>query len=140
MERIAYHARGIPRLVNALCDNTLMLAYAQGHKSVGTAHLAEVVKDLDLLDTPGRPIRAALTTHAPVSPRPTSLRPMVRTVPREKTASSAMNGQTNGIAKPPTVPSLEAIAASDAKPSRFMRLAGKLGFSNRPPKQTEPDI
>jgi general secretion pathway protein A len=140
VERIAYHARGIPRLVNALCDNALMLAYAQGHKSVGTAHLAEVVKDLDLLDTPGRPIRAALPPRAPASPRPAGLRPMVRTAPREQSASSAMNGQTNGSGKPPTVPSLEAIAASDVKPSRFMRLVGILGFSSRPPKQTESDI
>ena len=45
---IAQRSNGIPRLVNAICDNALALAYGQGLHSVEAQQVAEVVSDLDL--------------------------------------------------------------------------------------------
>ena len=50
IEWIAQRSNGIPRLVNAVCDNSLTLAFAQGLHSIGAQQVAEVVKDLDLAD------------------------------------------------------------------------------------------
>jgi len=52
---IARASHGIPRLINALCDNALLLAYAGEEAIVGPAHIHHVLNDLDLADsTPSR--------------------------------------------------------------------------------------
>jgi general secretion pathway protein A len=53
--RIAECSRGIPRLVNAMCSNALMLGCAEGQAIIGAAQIVEVARDLDLLDTPREP-------------------------------------------------------------------------------------
>ena len=41
-------SRGIPRLVNAICDNALLLACGDGVKVIGVAHIDEVARDFQL--------------------------------------------------------------------------------------------
>ncbi len=48
IERITLWSRGIPRLVNAICDNALLLGFGEGTCSIGRQHIVEVVADLDL--------------------------------------------------------------------------------------------
>ncbi len=48
IEVIARASGGIPRVVNALCDNALMLIYAIGESSVEATHARQVASDLDL--------------------------------------------------------------------------------------------
>lgn len=60
--RIAQCSQGIPRLVNALCENALMLAYAKGHATIGAALIDQIVRDLDLLEERGS---SALATPKP---------------------------------------------------------------------------
>jgi general secretion pathway protein A len=43
-------SRGIPRLINSVCDNALLLAFAQQAQCVSVAMLREVSNDLDLGD------------------------------------------------------------------------------------------
>ena len=45
---IALKSMGIPRLINAICDNALLFAFGAGSKSVGPRLIGEVVRDLDL--------------------------------------------------------------------------------------------
>jgi general secretion pathway protein A len=45
---IALWSRGIPRLINSICDNALLLAFSTNSETVGPALILEVVKDLDL--------------------------------------------------------------------------------------------
>ena len=45
---IACASRGIPRVINALCDGALILIYATGDSSVTAAHARQVARDLDL--------------------------------------------------------------------------------------------
>jgi hypothetical protein len=148
--RIAEYSRGIPRLVNAICDNALMLAYAEHCTTLGREHIAEVARDLDLLDSPGRPIRAALRSPISAPARPATPRP-VAAAPRapapvkaeRKDAMPAVNGHANAVAKNPAltpqvaVSTLETYQDDTAKPSRFRRLAGMLGFSAKPPKDEQ---
>ena len=47
---IASWSRGIPRLVNSICDNALMLAFAETSREVHPSHVREASKDLSLAD------------------------------------------------------------------------------------------
>src|SRR5215468_7608153 len=53
MEEIHFRAQGIPRLINAICDNLLLTAFAMEKKSVRLDMLDEVTNDMRL-DYPGK--------------------------------------------------------------------------------------
>lgn len=129
--RIAEYSRGIPRLVNVLCDNALTAAYAENRLVVGDVQIFEAAKDLDLLGAPRR-----------LSQTPPRAAPVY--AERKANPVRAMSGQTNGTANGklparPAVPTLERYERNPRQPSRLMRLAGKLGISQRQPKPTEQD-
>ncbi len=70
---IAKASRGIPRLVNSICDNCLLLAYAGEEPLIGVGHVQQVLRDFDLGGTePTRSVaaRPALSRSQPVSPQP----------------------------------------------------------------------
>lgn len=48
IHRIGSVSRGLPRLINALCDNALMVAYGSGDACVTAAHVGQAMRDLDL--------------------------------------------------------------------------------------------
>jgi general secretion pathway protein A len=48
VEKIAAHSRGIPRIVNIICDNALLIAFAASKKTVFAATIDEVARDLRL--------------------------------------------------------------------------------------------
>lgn len=50
VERIANYSEGIPRLINILCDNALLTAYADSQKEVSAQMITEVALDLRLLE------------------------------------------------------------------------------------------
>jgi general secretion pathway protein A len=52
VEQIAFYSRGIPRVINIICDNTLLIAYAGSKKQVAGEVVQEVVRDLRLTDQP----------------------------------------------------------------------------------------
>jgi general secretion pathway protein A len=45
---------GVPRLINAVCDGALLLAYGRGQVLIDTAAIDEVARDLSLIDQPTR--------------------------------------------------------------------------------------
>jgi general secretion pathway protein A len=55
---ISLFSGGIPRLINIICDNALLLAYAEGRKTVTTEIVQEVARDLGLANLP-QPNRSA---------------------------------------------------------------------------------
>jgi general secretion pathway protein A len=118
--RVAQCSRGIPRLVNVLCDNALMLAYGEGSATIGLAQIDEVARDLDLVEPPGRmrPRQAAITE--------TPLR--AERGPLGATANGSATAVADRMAPGPApIPILERYRTH--KPSRLTRLAGKLGFT-----------
>jgi general secretion pathway protein A len=48
IERISYYSQGIPRLINVICDNALLIAYAKSQKVVSAEMIAEAAADLHL--------------------------------------------------------------------------------------------
>lgn len=48
VEKIAAHSRGIPRIINIICDNALLIAFAASKKTVSAATIEEVARDLRL--------------------------------------------------------------------------------------------
>jgi general secretion pathway protein A len=48
IREIALHSRGIPRLINIICDNALLIAYAASEKKVTADIIKEVARDLRL--------------------------------------------------------------------------------------------
>jgi len=65
VRRVALYARGIPRLVNVLCDGALLIAYGTGARTVTGPMVDEVAADLGLAPraparpAAGRPLAAA---------------------------------------------------------------------------------
>ena len=57
------HCDGIPRLINTICDNALLVAYALGRHSVDAMAIAEVAADLAKLDAPLAPPPSSVTTE-----------------------------------------------------------------------------
>ena len=49
---ISLYSGGIPRLINIICDNALLLAYAGAKKTITTEIVQEVVRDLGLANVP----------------------------------------------------------------------------------------
>jgi general secretion pathway protein A len=47
---IAAASRGIPRLVNSICDNALLLAYGNEDSLITDDHIRQVIRDLDIDD------------------------------------------------------------------------------------------
>jgi general secretion pathway protein A len=42
------HSRGIPRVINVICDNALLAAFAAGQKPIASEAIADVCRDFDL--------------------------------------------------------------------------------------------
>ena len=52
IQKIAMCSRGIPRLVNVICDNALLIAYATSQGKVSAKIIDEVARDLRLTEPP----------------------------------------------------------------------------------------
>ena len=50
MELIKTHSQGIPRLINAICQNALLAAFAAGERRVDSSHVEAVAENLDLTE------------------------------------------------------------------------------------------
>ena len=48
VEKIAVYSKGIPRLINVICDNALLIAFAASQRIVSADVVGEVVRDLRL--------------------------------------------------------------------------------------------
>jgi len=100
MGQIAHWSNGIPRLINVLCDNALVLAFGEGTKAVTAEHVAEVASDLDL--------REPMRWRPPLALR----------------TAGAPHATANG--HPAMGPNIESYAPNSSKPSRLSRLVAKL--------------
>jgi hypothetical protein len=71
IEEIAHRTQGIPRLINAICDNLLLTSFAMVSR-VATLEMLDEVTDDMRLDYPRRPVRADSPFDA--AKRPTEYR------------------------------------------------------------------
>lgn len=75
IERIAAYSTGIPRLINAICDNALLIAYGAQSSTVSKEIVEEVARDLrletnTLLSGPLEEQTAATALEMPIIQRP----------------------------------------------------------------------
>ena len=61
VEKITHYSNGIPRLVNVVCDNALVIASAASKKRVSAEMIEEVARDLKLTGQPQVKAEAATT-------------------------------------------------------------------------------
>jgi general secretion pathway protein A len=122
---IVQYSHGIPRLVNVLCDNALMLAYGEGISVIGESQIVEAARDLDLLGQIGRVAGAGGGAAA-----------TYRIAANGGTTQAAANGPVT-VPMPIRVPALERYASPSTEPSRLMRLAGKLGLGSKAARERE---
>ncbi len=103
--QVALYSRGIPRVINTLCDNSLLLAFGAGIARIGPEHVQEVATDLDItLDGhAGEACGKSLSSEseagrAPIR-EPTATEPATIT-PRQSMGPerSASNGLAKGVA------------------------------------------
>jgi general secretion pathway protein A len=73
LQIIAHVSGGLPRVINALCDNALLLIYGAGDAIVTAVHVRQVARDLDLGEVEwqtaspnGTPALARLNLPSPV--------------------------------------------------------------------------
>jgi general secretion pathway protein A len=71
--QVALSSRGIPRVINTLCDNALLLGFASGIARIGPEHIQEVAADLDIATDYGVPGRES-DPPAPASTKSASQR------------------------------------------------------------------
>jgi hypothetical protein len=74
---VATYSRGIPRLINIICDNALLIAYATSARQISAEVIKEVANDLRLL--PPQPEPASEPAPQPAQiPAPTPAQPVAR--------------------------------------------------------------
>jgi general secretion pathway protein A len=64
IEKITHYSNGIPRLVNVVCDNALVIACAASKKRVSAEMIEEVARDLKLTGQPQDKAEAVTTDSA----------------------------------------------------------------------------
>jgi general secretion pathway protein A len=133
VSQIAEWSTGIPRLVNVICDNALMIAFGEGVSIVTPSQVAEVAADLDLRAPTVRRGRKPMSVEAMTGPR--------REI-ANAAGSSAANTAGAAAAAPPvsTFPTIERYSAETPKPSRLTRLAAKLGIGEARTNRYEQNI
>jgi general secretion pathway protein A len=110
---IAAASRGIPRLVNSICDNALLLAFGEADSAVTAKHVREVLRDLDLGDS----------SPPPVERKPSASEPQGRT----ENPAAFSTVETQAIM---SIPSIERYLPATPKPSLIRRVGAWLNFDN----------
>jgi len=77
-DQIYHFSRGIPRLINVVCDNALVIGYALGKRRIGADVIAEAAADLMPVQEPVPPEVPAEVPAAPMVAVAASVRPRAR--------------------------------------------------------------
>jgi general secretion pathway protein A len=112
VEEIAKCSRCIPRVINVLCDNTLMLALSKGENAVTRKLVQETAKDLQLTGVPP----AAPAVNGAVEAKP-AMQPVAMAPAQEPAAFL------------PTIRSLERYSTAPVRSSLWARWVSKLGLA-----------
>lgn len=94
LQRLAVYCQGIPRLINVVCDNALLIAYGASQKSVNALMIDEAARDLQLLPATPRQIwntntQPEVSTNVPPSqgvPNAPACTPQLQTTVQGPTA------------------------------------------------------
>ena len=107
IEAIHQYSAGIPRLINVICDNAMISAYALEKKEIDTRFIQEVADDLYLSNVASRPAMVRRETTLHVEQRGPLRAELVRQQPVQLVKSSrgfAAADQSSGPSLALTVP------------------------------------
>lgn len=113
---VAEYSRGIPRLVNSLCDTALLMAYGDASRSIDKRYIRDAAVNLCLLESPKPPL---IVAH----PAPSSLLENQLTM---KLAPVEVSSHRSAAEEEYTMPTL-ARYQTRANSSWLKRLAGRFG-------------
>ena len=138
VEAIHAYSGGIPRLINVLCNNGMLTAYALGRAAVEGAMIEEVARDLNL------PASPRLSSTADEGPAATALKEAAVETPPEEQSQSVDSAAANSpvvseIEKSFAVASPKGQAGTDGAPRQVgafpdslrRRVAARVGSKAR---------
>jgi general secretion pathway protein A len=121
IKRIAFYSKGIPRVINIICDNALLSACAASRQIVSADTIDEVTRDLALCSDP--PVTEADDAPDGVAPE-VEEETALRSVPNEAPQHRAIPLSAAGIGAAVVMFVLIAVA-SVIGPGELFRVAGK---------------
>jgi general secretion pathway protein A len=124
LRELAQLSGGIPRRINMLCHNALVLAYAQQAKQVSAVHMAEASRDYDNL----------LASSALASPTPAPQRARGRGALIKAAAALSLGFAALGLSY-----FLARGALSTVEPTVYPRINRSLSLQHRRPSEAGPD-
>jgi len=129
-------ARGIPRLINTVCDNALLVGYALGRQTIDAQVVAEVVSDLGKIDVPlglaPLPVQESPVPPLPVAPASATPLALAPELPAIAPPAATAVAQPSEASTPRTAPPAPAparlprasLAGHDVAPGQQRRSAG----------------
>jgi general secretion pathway protein A len=121
-------SKGIPRLINSVCDNALTLAFADEAQSITAAHIESAALDLQLIEKPPAPVAAVVKPPATAEP----VKPVVPVKPPALTVTPATAVTPSNGNSPVVTPNSPRTIPHDmpahSKPSIFQSMAARLGW------------
>ena len=127
LEAIVRWSRGIPRLINSLCDTAILQAYVEGSRTVGLNYTREAAKNLEML-------QGETEAAAPPPPAPEASLADPENHTGLKLVALPERGSEDGLAAVPAVnhdtPNLGGYANPRGNSSVLRWLAGKFGSSH----------
>jgi general secretion pathway protein A len=125
---ISQSSGGIPRVINALCDNALTVAFAKESTFVAHEHIREACHDLDLPDPGALELpQSELTGPDYTEPGPPELTPLTVLPVR---GGAALLEASRLRAASPSLQTLELYGSGRPVKSFWARCAGLLGFAH----------
>jgi general secretion pathway protein A len=97
---VTKYSQGIPRLINSICDNALMLAFAEEAASVTAEHIESVATDLQLIEKP--------------APQPSPPPPAMPSAPPAMPSAPVAMSAPPAPSTPPTMPSTPVVRPNGA--------------------------
>jgi general secretion pathway protein A len=94
IQLIALHSQGIPRLINSICDNSLLAAYSENSLAVTPQIVSEVVADLDLEVEPQAKLPSDRVLAIEKKALPVTASPLPAEPPRAETTDRQTPAET----------------------------------------------
>jgi type II secretory pathway predicted ATPase ExeA len=124
---IAQQSQGIPRNINNICYNSLLLSYARGHRTVTSEIVQAAVAQLDVTSLASEPAAVADSVASPIAP------PTPPEVSRPDSAPIAVPISKDHQTKPQLTYNAGAQVSLPRWPLRFAILVGILLLGNSLP-------
>jgi general secretion pathway protein A len=116
-------SEGVPRIINGLCENALLLAIAENSANVTERHVLQACKDLGIVrpEEPPAPARAVVPERA--------VAPEAVVVPAPEIVAGTLETNSQVQHATPERPTLHSLERYAARPSLFRRCAAVFGFA-----------